>query len=89
LADNLGAADPRPRPLPNATARPGTAGEGRLCGDQLRPTRKDTHVRILVTIPGVPDLLGPTPPSEIGDMSLLPIARQPVGATELDQGRTK
>ena len=47
---------------------------------ELRPlARADPRVQLLVTIPGVGDLLGLTIASEIGEISRFPSARKLVG----------
>jgi transposase len=51
---------------------------------ELRPlARADERVRLLVTIPGVGDLLGLTIASEIGDISRFASARKLVGYSGL------
>ena len=51
---------------------------------ELRPlARADPRVQLLVTIPGVGDLLGLTIASEIGDISRFPSARKLIGYSGL------
>ncbi len=51
---------------------------------ELRPhARQDPRVQLLMTIPGVAELLGLTLASEIGDISRFPTARQLVGYSGL------
>jgi transposase len=51
---------------------------------ELRPhARKDPRVQLLMTIPGVAELLGLTLASEIGDVARFPSARQLVGYSGL------
>jgi transposase len=55
---------------------------------ELRPlARADPRVRLLITIPGVGDLLGLTIASEIGDISRFPSARKLIGYSGLDPAR--
>jgi transposase len=51
---------------------------------ELRPhARKDPRVKLLMTIPGVAELIGLTLASEIGDVARLPSARKLVGCSGL------
>lgn len=51
---------------------------------ELRPhARRDPRVQLLMTIPGVAELLGLTLASEIGDIARFPSARQLVGYSGL------
>ena len=51
---------------------------------ELRPhARADERVKLLVTIPGIGELLGLTIASEIGDIARFPSARKLVGYSGL------
>ena len=55
-----------------------------LLEQELRPhARQDPRVRLLMTIPGIAELLGLTIASEIGDISRFPTAKQLVGYSGL------
>jgi transposase len=56
--------------------------DGRIAPLEREPrqaARDDQRVVLLETIPGVGDLLGPTPASEIGDVARFATARKPIG----------